>query len=123
MNFTWNQAQAAGKHIASYIAGGVTFAVATHFLSPAQGTDLTTNIGLISDGLTKVLTGFAGILAVLTPIYTVWKAQHNASPQAQAASLEKAVPGTVIITSPEVAAATPNSPNVVSNTEVKAVNK
>lgn len=123
MQFTWNQAQAAGKHVASYIAGGVTFAVATHFLSPAQGTDLTTNIGLISDGLTKLLTGLAGILAVLTPIYTAWKAQHNASPQAQAASLEKAVPGTVILTSDAVANATPNSPNVLSNATMKVVPK
>lgn len=121
--WNWNQAKSAGKHVASYAAGGVTMFVAFHILSPAQGTDITTDINLITEGLAKVATGVAGIIAVLVPVYTALRAAHNSSPVVQAQSLEQAVPGTVVITTPAIAAATPESPNIMSNTEVKVVQK
>lgn len=122
MDFTWNMAKAAGKHVASYVAGGVSVAVAWHFLSPAQGTDITTNINNITSGLEQAAKGFAGLMSAATLAYTSWKAAHNASPVAKAASLEAEVPGTKIITAPEIAAAIP-SPNVISNTDAKVVAK
>lgn len=87
INWNWNQAKAAGKHVASYAAGGVTVAVAFHFLSPTQGGDLSQNIGLVTDGVTKIATGIAGIIAVLAPVYTALKAANNASPSSQVASV------------------------------------
>lgn len=87
LNWNWNQYKAAGKHVASYAAGGVTAAVALHFLSPTQGGDIAENIGLITDGVTKIATGVAGIIAVLAPIYTALKAAHNASPASQVTSV------------------------------------
>jgi hypothetical protein len=121
-NWNWNQAKAAGKHLASYAAGGVTVAVAWGLLSSAQGTELTTDIGHVTSGLTELGKGLAGIAGILTPIYTMWRSAHNASPPMQALSLEQAVPGTTIVTSQAVAAATPSA-NVVSNTDVKVVSK
>jgi hypothetical protein len=87
LNWTWGQYKAAGKHVASYAAGGITMAVAFHFISPGQGTDATQDLNLIVDGLTKVAAGVAGLIAVATPIYTSLRAANNASAQHQAASL------------------------------------
>ena len=87
MTFNWNQAKAAGKHVASYAAGGVTMAVALHFLSPSQGTDVAGNINAIVNGVEQVATGIGGLIAIATPFYTAWRASHNASPAAQGAAL------------------------------------
>src|ERR1035437_4735164 len=89
MAWTWQQYQAAGKHIASYAAGGISVAVAFHFLNitPAQGTDLTQDVNLIVDGVTKTVTGVMGILAIATPIYTALRAANNAGVAHQGASL------------------------------------
>lgn len=87
MTLNWTQLKAAGRHAASYIAGGVTVLVGWHFLSPAQGTDITTNIGLISDGLTKFMAGVAGLITTLTPIYMAWRAARAASPSEQVKSV------------------------------------
>lgn len=87
LDWNWQQYKAAGKNVASYAAGGVSVAVALHFLSPAQGGDVTANIGLISDGLTKVATGIAGLVSSGTIIYTALRAAHNASPSSQVTSV------------------------------------
>lgn len=121
LNWTWPQYQAAGKHIASYVAGGVTMAAALHFISPQQAVDVNGNLKDIFSGLQQVATGVAGLVAFATPFYTAWRAQHNSTPQAQALSLVKEVPGTIIVTKPEVAEAA--SPNIVSTTEMKVVPK
>jgi hypothetical protein len=127
MNFdinTWNinQYKAAGKHAASYIAGGVSVAVLFHFISPSDANSINENLNTVYHGIEEIAKGVAGIIGVLTPIYTAWRAAHNAGPVQQATLLEKAVPGTVIVTAPEVAAAVPSS-NVVSNTETKILPK
>jgi hypothetical protein len=121
-NWNWNSYKAAGKHVASYIAGGLSVAVTFHFISPTDASGITDNISTISDGLTKVATGVAGLLAILTPIYTTLKAAHNASAVGQATGLVQASPGTKIVTTPEIAAAVPSN-NVVSNTEAKVTSK
>lgn len=123
LQWNWNQYKAAGKHVASYAAGGVTVAVGLHFLSPSQGGDIGGDINLIVDGVEKIATGVAGIVAVIAPIYTALRAAKNASPTSQASSLAQEVPGTVIVTTPEIAKATPGIPNVVANTDNKVVQK
>lgn len=85
--WNWNQWKASGKHIASYAAGGVSMAVALHFISPSQGGDLTQNISLISDGLMNVAKGVAGLAGILIPVYTAFRAAHNASPSSQVSSV------------------------------------
>lgn len=134
---TWNEAKAAGKHLASYAAGGVTVAVAWGLLSTTSGADINADINLIADGTKKVVEGTAGIIAVLTPIYTAWRAAHNASPDQQQAAvaarpdrmvvaIDPAKPAEAamrvaslpeikaVITNPEVAAATPQIAKIVS---------
>ena len=90
MNWSWQQYQAAGKHVASYAAGGLSVAVALHYLSPGQGTDITQDVSLIVDGATKFAAGVAGLIAIATPIYTALRAANNASVQHQGAALVEA---------------------------------
>jgi hypothetical protein len=87
LNWNWAQAKAAGRNIASYSAGGVTVLVAMHFITPGQGTDITGSIQQITDGLTKVATGIAGLSAIILPVYTAWRAAHSASPAEQVKSV------------------------------------
>lgn len=62
-----------------------------------------------------ILIGFAG------PLMAALKAGSSASPASQAAAAAS-VPGATVITTPEIAAAVP-ADNVVSNTDVRPVNK
>lgn len=123
VNWNWNQAEAAGKHLASATAGAIALAVGYHFLAPSQVlTDVPDNINHIVSGLEETAKGIAGLVSAITLVYTAIKSATKASPVSQAISLEK-IPGTVVITTPEIAKATPDSPNVISNTEVKVVPK
>lgn len=123
MNFTFNQFAAAGKHAISFVAGGVAVAATWGLITSNQSIDLTADVNLIADGTKKVLEGITGILAVLTPIYTAWRAAHNASPISQAKSLVETVPGTTVISSSEIAKSTPEYPTIVSNKDVKVIDK
>ncbi len=122
MNWNWNSYKAAGKHVASYAAGGVTVAVAFGLLNSSQGTEATTDINTIATSLESLGKAIAGLAGILVPIYTAWRAANNASPAGQAAGLAAAVPETRIITTPEVANAVP-SDKVMSNEDVKVVTK
>jgi hypothetical protein len=120
--WNWTQWKGAGRNVLSYTAGGISAAVALHLISSGQGGDIMTNINLIGDGVDKIATGIGGLIAIATPIYTVWKSAHASSPAMQATTLQQEVPKTIIITSPEIAAATP-SPAIMSNITTKAVPK
>lgn len=121
-NWTFNQYAAAGKHVMSYAAGAVSFAVAFHFLSSTDASSINDNIGHVYNGLMEAAKGVLGLVATGTSIYAGLKAAKNASPISQAASLEKTIPGTKVITDPKIADAIP-SPNVMSNVNVKVVPK
>jgi hypothetical protein len=86
-NWNWAMAKAAGRHAATYVAGGVTVAVAFHVLTPSQGAEISENINLVLDGFTKLATGIAGIAGVMLPVYTAWRAAHSASPSEQVKSV------------------------------------
>jgi hypothetical protein len=108
MNWTWDQYKAAGKHLASYTAGGVTVAVAFGVLTSSQGVDANADINSIISGLESVAKGVAGLIAIITPIYTAWMAAHNASPQVRLNAVAAMPEVSKIITTPEVAKATPS---------------
>lgn len=85
----WNkqQWQAAGKHVLSYSAGGISAAVALHFISPLQGSDISGNINDVVEGTTQLLKGLAGLVATGSAIYAGLRAAHNASPSSQVSSV------------------------------------
>lgn len=61
------------------------------------------------------------LLGILAPFYAALKAAHSASPVQQAISV--AATGAKVVTSPEIAAATPDQPNILSSTSMKVVTK
>ena len=87
LDWNLNQYKAAGKHVASFAAGGVGMAAALHFLSPSQAVDVNGNLTQIFNGLEQVATGIAGLGTILVPIYTALRAAHNANPTVQAQAL------------------------------------
>lgn len=112
---TQNQVNAATRHLIS-AAGG---AIIMFGLSSKINIDtLTTAINAFGNIINNAVI-IAGIVA---PAIAAFYASRSASPASQAASVA-AVPGTIIVTSPEIAKATPDSPNVISNTEAKVVQK
>lgn len=122
MLYNWNSYKAAGKNFASYAAGAVTMLVGVHLLTPTQATDATNDINSIVSGIEAIGNLIGLITGILTLVYTMLKSAYNASPIGQATGLRQAVPGTTIVTTPEIAAAIPDD-NVISNTEVKVIPK
>jgi len=87
LNWNWAQSKAAGRNAASYVAGGITMLIAMHYLSPGPGEDLTADINILTNALTKLATALAGIAAILLPVYTAWRAASSASPSEQVKSV------------------------------------
>ena len=111
---TQSQVNAATRNIASAAGGAILmFGLATKVDPDTIKSIIAATGTLVNDVI--VLAGIAG------PLVASWYASHSATPKAQAEALEKQ--GAVVVVSPEIAAATPNSPNIVSNTEVKVVPK
>lgn len=118
------------RNVGVGITMAISGAAALHLLTPQDATNLTNGVNQVSTGLGQVITGITAILAIVGPIVTWLGAQwagraatKAADPVTQATALVKNVPGTTIITSPALDAATPNIPAIVSNTEKKVVSQ
>lgn len=61
------------------------------------------------------------LIAALAPLYAMLKASHTASPTQQAKSV--AATGAIVVGSPELAAATPDVPNIVSSDSVEVTKR
>jgi hypothetical protein len=83
LNWDWNQKEAAGKHVLSYVAGGVTALAAMHFITPQDATGIGDNLNTIWAGVEQVAKGVAGLVAIVVPIYTAYRSASNASPSNQ----------------------------------------
>lgn len=119
-DLTSSQWWAASRH---YITFGVGILAGFGLVTVAQQHDIIAALGDISDGMMKIVAGVGTLLTIAAPIINGWKSAHNASSAVKAASLEKEVPGTIVVTTPAIVKATPDSPNVVSNTDMKVVPK
>lgn len=109
MNWTWDQYKAAGKHVASYAAGGVTVAIAFGVLTSSQGADANTDVNSIIDGIESVVKGITGLVAIATPFYTAWMAAHNASSQVRLNAVAAMPDIKKILTTQAIADATPSA--------------
>lgn len=80
-------------------------------------------LGWISPEKSNLL--ISNILAVIGPIMIIAGIVWTAVANTQKAIMQSAaaVPGTVVITTPDLAAATPNETNIMSNKTSKAVSK
>lgn len=83
LTWNWNEQKAAGRHVLSYAAGGVTMLVAVHIISPTDASGITDNLNTIWDGIEKIGTGITGLAAIIVPIYTALTAKKSAEPAEQ----------------------------------------
>ena len=110
-----SEVNAAARHAASFAAGAIAVFGLSTKIDPNTVQQVIAATGtLVNDGI--LLIGF------IIPIVTSLKASQSATPKAQAEALTAAVPGTVVVTSSEIANATPNS-NIVSTDDVKVLQK
>jgi hypothetical protein len=95
---TNDQLKALAERITTVIA---TWAVTKGYITPAQ------------------MTEYAPLaVGVAAAIYAWWVNRPKALVQAASN-----IPGTTVVTTPELANATPNNENILSNTDTKVVNK
>lgn len=102
------------------IAAGVAMAIGAFGLSTKI--DPATVSSVIYAG-GQVIGDVLTFVALVTPLVTAFYAWRSKTPKAQAADLTKVVPGTVVVTTAAIAAATPNSPNVVSHDTAQVISK
>lgn len=123
---TIDELRAAGKHAGTFIAGGISFAVAIHFISAPDASSLTGDVNTVIDGantvidgLKKIAIGVGGISATALTVYNAWRAAKNASPEHQTAAVA-AMPDRMVV---KIDPATPvaSALKVAQLTEVKAV--
>lgn len=111
---TSTQVNAATAHAASFVAGAVAMLGLSSKIDINVVQQIIASLGnLTNDGIL--------LISLVSPFITGYFASKRSSPTSQAVSLEKQ--GAIVVVSPAIANATPNSPNVVSNTEVKVVRK
>lgn len=118
---------AAGRNYANMAIG---FAASLGLISAAQSKTLTESLSEVWAGISQIVHGLTSIWQVLVIVggpfvgaVLAWYAQRSAKTDNKAASITKEVPGTIVVTTTELAKATPDAPNVVSKDEVRVVNK
>lgn len=108
---TSGQFIAAGRHVGTLLGALLMIFGALGWINPSQSDAINTAVNQIS-------TAVGALIPVLSGIYAGW----SASPSAQAESLTKEVPGTVVITTPAIADATMNT-KIKSSADVKVAPK
>lgn len=87
LNWNWTEKAAAGRHVISYVAGGITVLVGWHLLSPQDATSIADNLNTTWDGLVKVGSGISGLVATGLSIRAALTAKKSAEPASQIKSV------------------------------------
>lgn len=109
------QVDAASRH--AITAAGTAIAL---FGLQAKGVDLQ-QITAGIQALGTTVNDIVLLIGAAATVYASLKASRSASPTSQAVSV--AATGALVLTTPEMAAATPDSPNIVSRDLVSVVRK
>lgn len=89
---TASQLAAIGRHVLTFLMGGITFLAAIHVLSAGDAATM-------GAALTKIGTDVADIAAALAPVVAIvsgWYAAYKSSHQQQIASVN-AIPGIKVV--------------------------
>lgn len=107
---------AAGRHVLTFAAGGVTVLASVHVLSPTDAQNATTALQQIGSGVLSVITGLSTLAGIVSGLYATW----SASPKSQLLSVASNPDVKVVVANPVVAAQTP-SDKVVSPAQAKKI--
>lgn len=83
LNWNWTEKTAAGRHVISYVAGGITVLVGWHLLSPQDASSIADNLNTTWDGMVKVGSGISGLVATGLSIRAALTAKKSAEPASQ----------------------------------------
>lgn len=101
---------ALGRHVATFAGGAVMSAAIFGLVSQDEASVLTQSLQHIGDGVKEIAVGLGPIVGIACGLYAKW----TASPPAQIAAVVATLPPNgVIMTTKEVADATP-SPKVIA---------
>ena len=109
------QVDAASRHAITAVGVAVTI-----FGLQAKGVDIA-KVTEVIQALGSTVNNLVVVAGTMAGLYAALKASSTASPTAQAKAVTDA--GAVVVGSHELAAATPDNPNIVSRDEVKVVPK
>jgi hypothetical protein len=126
------QWQSAGRHVVTFFAGAAlgvagvaAYGVSFHFVNGGQADsivaafkDLSTGVAAVVNGLGTIAGALATLIGIASGLWAAYSASKKSMTQAVAA-----IPGTTVVTTPALAAATPDQPNIVSNTKNAVVPK
>jgi hypothetical protein len=110
-----NQVDTAGRY-----AGAIAGTAITIFGLQAKGITLD-QVKVVIAALGDTVNQLVILAGIMAPLYATIKGVFKSSPTQQAISVEKS--GGIVVTTPEIAQATPDSPNIVSQDQVKVVPK
>lgn len=110
---TQAEVNAVSRHVATFAAGAITVFGLSTKLDPNTIQQIIAATGnLVNDAIL--------LIGIIAPLATSYFSSKSATPSAQAEAIVKAVPGTLIVTSAELAGSTP-SPNVISHADAKVL--
>ena len=104
-----------GRHVISYSAGAATVLVGVHALTPSQGGDLGTAVNQIVTGLTTAFGGIVTLVSLAAAAYGAW--QRSPLHQIMSAATIIQPTGGKIVTTTDIASATPDHSNIISATQ------
>ena len=115
MSIAMPQVYALGRQALTFSMGVVAAGAATHIFSGGQSESATQALNQISTGVESIIAGATTLIGIGSAVYAAW----SASPlnQVKAAAAVIAPTGGKIVTTPMVAAQTPDQPNIISHAQ------
>lgn len=92
---TQSEVYAAGRHVFSFGAGVIATAAMWGLVSQTDSASLSEALTHLGNGASEMWKGVMGAVAVLTPLYTAWRAAHSSSPAEQVKSVISMSPAQV----------------------------
>lgn len=114
---TQGQVIAAGRHLLTFVAGGIATAATLHVITPADATSATNALNQIGTGIASVIAGVTALIGVASGAYAAW----SASPFSQIFAVKKLAIDPTKVASKEAQVALVNAAAAVPGTE-KIVN-
>lgn len=137
MDISKGQVVAAGRHLLTFVAGGITVAASLHAITPTDATNATAALNQIGTGIASVIAGVTTLIGVASGAYAAWSAspfsqifavkklaetptgtvvgaQISRSAQVALVNAAAAVPGTEKIVNPTLALDPATANNVVN---------
>jgi multisubunit Na+/H+ antiporter MnhB subunit len=113
-----NQVAAVGRHVLTAVGAITAFASAMALLTPGEAANVVSGFQHLSNAASEFMLGIGTLIPVGSALWAAWTASRKSVVQSAAS-----IPGTTVVTTAALAAATPNQANIVSNTQNVVVAK